>query len=111
VEPLEVQPQQVLPVVIAVWRADHYVETPVCCSEKSPGTTLPSVVTPRNAKGGGRELATAITPRPDYPKLVEAFGEWGQAVDHPAEIVPALQRGINTVQEGLPALLDVSLVW
>src|SRR6267142_1722559 len=24
------------------------VETPVCCSEKSSGTTLPSVVTPRN---------------------------------------------------------------
>src|SRR5207244_11741238 len=24
------------------------VETPVCCSEKSPGTTCPSVVTPRN---------------------------------------------------------------
>lgn len=63
------------------------------------------------AKGGGRELATAITPRPDYPKLVEAFGGWGQAVDDPADIVPALQRGIKAVQEGVPALLDVSLAW
>jgi hypothetical protein len=26
------------------------------------------------ARGGGRELATSIMPRPDYPKLVEAFG-------------------------------------
>jgi thiamine pyrophosphate-dependent acetolactate synthase large subunit-like protein len=63
------------------------------------------------ARGGGRELATAIAPRPDYPKLVEAFGGWGQAVDHPAEIVPALQRGIKAVQEGIPALVDVSLAW
>jgi acetolactate synthase I/II/III large subunit len=63
------------------------------------------------AKGGGRALATAITPRPAYPKLVEAFGGWGQAVDHPAEIVPALQRGIKAVQEGMPALIDISLAW
>jgi thiamine pyrophosphate-dependent acetolactate synthase large subunit-like protein len=62
-------------------------------------------------RGGGRELATSITPRPNYPKLVEAFDGWGQAVDHPAEIVPALQRGIKAVQEGVPALLDVSLAW
>jgi thiamine pyrophosphate-dependent acetolactate synthase large subunit-like protein len=63
------------------------------------------------AKGGGRELATAITPRPAYAKLVEAFGGWGQAVDHPAEIIPALKRGIEVVQEGKPALVDVSLSW
>ena len=42
---------------------------------------------------------------------MRSFGGWGQAVDHPAEIVPALQRGINAVQEGLPALVDVSLAW
>jgi len=63
------------------------------------------------ARGGGRELATSITPRPDYPKLVEAFGGWGQAVDHPAEIMPALQRGIAAVREGKPALVDVSVAW
>jgi acetolactate synthase I/II/III large subunit len=62
-------------------------------------------------RGGGRDLATSITPRPDYAKVVEAFGGWGQAVDHPAEIVPALQRGIKAVQEGMPALVDVSLAW
>jgi acetolactate synthase-1/2/3 large subunit len=63
------------------------------------------------ARGGGRELATAIAPRPAYPKLVEAFGGWGQAVNHPAEIIPALKRGIEVVQEGRPALVDVSLAW
>jgi acetolactate synthase-1/2/3 large subunit len=63
------------------------------------------------ARSGGRELATAITPRPDYPKLGEAFGGWGQAVDHPAEIVPALKCGIEAVREGKPALVDVSVAW
>ena len=63
------------------------------------------------ARGGGRELATSIMPRPDYPKLAEAFGGWGQAVDHPAEIMPALQRGIAAVREGKPALVDVSVAW
>jgi acetolactate synthase-1/2/3 large subunit len=63
------------------------------------------------ARGGGRQLATAIAPRPAYPKLAEAFGGWGQTVDHPADIVPALQRGIKAVQEGVPALVDVSLAW
>jgi thiamine pyrophosphate-dependent acetolactate synthase large subunit-like protein len=62
------------------------------------------------ARGGG-ELATSITPRPAYPKLVEAFGGWGLAVDHPAEIVPALRRGVKAVQKGMPALVDVSLAW
>ena len=63
------------------------------------------------ARGGCRELASSITPRPAYPKLVEAFAGWGQAVDHPAEIVPTLQRGIEAVQEGIPALLDIPLAW
>ena len=36
---------------------------------------------------------------------------WGQAVDHPAEIMPALKRGIEELQKGKPALVDVSLAW
>jgi hypothetical protein len=33
------------------------------------------------------------------------------AVDHPAEITPALKRGIETMREGNPALVDVSVAW
>jgi hypothetical protein len=47
----------------------------------------------------------------DEGEIFEAFGGWGQAVDHPAEIIPALQRGNAAVQEGKPALVDVSLAW
>ena len=55
--------------------------------------------------------ATTILPRPDYAKFVEAYGGWGQAVDNPAEIIPAIKRGIDVVKEGKPALVDVSLAW
>jgi hypothetical protein len=63
------------------------------------------------ARRGGCELATIIMPRPAYPQLVEAFGGWGQAVDHPAEIIPTLKRGIAAMREGKPALVDVSVAW
>jgi acetolactate synthase-1/2/3 large subunit len=62
-------------------------------------------------KGGADGLAISITPRPHYPKLVEAFGGWGLTVDRPEEIIPAILQGIKTVNEGRPALLDVSLAW
>ena len=62
-------------------------------------------------KGGANSLAISIAPRPDYPKLVEAYGGWGRAVDRPEEVIPAIQQSIQAVNEGRPALLDVSLAW
>jgi hypothetical protein len=44
-------------------------------------------------------------------QAVSAFGGYSQAVDYPAEIMPALKRGIVAVREGKPALADVSVVW
>src|SRR5512132_3529701 len=41
-EPFRVSPPE------AVAYQLELIEMPVCCSEKSPGTTCPSVVTPRN---------------------------------------------------------------
>ena len=59
----------------------------------------------------GKEMITGIMPRPDYPKLVEAFGGWGEAVDRGENVVPALKRGLQAVNEGKPALVDVLLSW
>lgn len=53
--------------------------------------------------------ATSIKPRPEYAKLAEVFGGWGQAVNHPSEIVPAIRKGIEAVNEGKPAIVDVAL--
>jgi thiamine pyrophosphate-dependent acetolactate synthase large subunit-like protein len=48
-------------------------------------------------------------PGPDYPKLVEPFGGYGVRVEDPAELVPALKKGLEAVNEGRIALVDVVL--
>ena len=42
----------------------------------------------------------------NYADMAEAFGGYGERVETPDEIVPALQRGIQKTQEGVPALLE-----
>jgi acetolactate synthase-1/2/3 large subunit len=41
-----------------------------------------------------------------YADMARAFGGYGERITQPAEIVPAIQRGIETVQEGTPVLLE-----
>ena len=42
----------------------------------------------------------------DYAAMARAFGGYGERVTDPAEIVPALRRGIAQTQAGKPALLE-----
>lgn len=42
----------------------------------------------------------------NYADMAKAFGGYGERVETPDEIVPALQRGIQKTQEGVPALLE-----
>jgi acetolactate synthase-1/2/3 large subunit len=48
-----------------------------------------------------------IIPTPDYPAVARAFGWHGERVEEPAELGPAVQRGLAAVQSGTPALVDV----
>jgi acetolactate synthase-1/2/3 large subunit len=41
-----------------------------------------------------------------YADMAKAFGAYGERVTDPAEIVPAIERGIKMTQEGQPALLE-----
>ena len=41
-----------------------------------------------------------------YADMARAFGGYGERVETPDQIVPALQRGIQKTQEGVPALLE-----
>jgi acetolactate synthase-1/2/3 large subunit len=43
----------------------------------------------------GRFAGTAIAPRPEYAKLAEAYGGYGEKVDRPQEVRAALQRGLR----------------
>jgi thiamine pyrophosphate-dependent acetolactate synthase large subunit-like protein len=42
----------------------------------------------------------------DYAAMARAFGGYGERVTKTAEIVPAIRRGIEQTQKGVPALLE-----
>lgn len=52
----------------------------------------------------------SITPRPDYPALARAFGGYGESVEQPAGVRPALLRGLDAVSKGNLALIEMILV-
>ncbi len=41
-----------------------------------------------------------------YADMAVAFGGYGERVETPEQIIPAIQRGIQKTQEGVPALLE-----
>ena len=41
-----------------------------------------------------------------YADMARAFGGYGERVESPDQIIPAIKRGIQKTQEGLPALLE-----
>lgn len=41
-----------------------------------------------------------------YADMAKAFGGYGERVERPDEIVPAIERGIQKTREGTPALLE-----
>ena len=43
----------------------------------------------------GRFAGTSITPRPDYAKLAEAYGGYGEKVTAARDVRPALERGLK----------------
>jgi thiamine pyrophosphate-dependent acetolactate synthase large subunit-like protein len=56
----------------------------------------------------GRFAGTAITPRPEYAKLAEAYGGYGEKVTSPREVAAALRRGMEQAQKRL-ALIHLVL--
>lgn len=42
----------------------------------------------------------------DYAAMARAFGGYGERITDPLEIIPAIKRGIEQTQNGVPALLE-----
>ena len=42
----------------------------------------------------------------DYAAFARALGGYGERIEKPADIIPAIKRGIKATQEGKPALLE-----
>jgi len=48
-------------------------------------------------------------PGPEYSKLVDPFGGYGERVDDPAKLTQALQNGLDAVKQGKISIIDVVL--
>jgi acetolactate synthase-1/2/3 large subunit len=55
----------------------------------------------------GQFPLTDLTPSPRFEEIVRAFDGYGERVEHPAEVMPALQRALAAVRDGRQALLNV----
>jgi thiamine pyrophosphate-dependent acetolactate synthase large subunit-like protein len=55
----------------------------------------------------GRFPLSDLTPSPRFEDIVKAFDGYGERVESPGEMVPALKRGLAAVREGRQALLHV----
>src|SRR3989441_241839 len=51
-------------------------------------------------------VGTSITPSPDYAAIARAFEGYGEKVEEPSEVRPALERGLKAVASGQLALID-----
>ncbi|MDB5570218.1 MAG: hypothetical protein JWN93_1401 [Hyphomicrobiales bacterium] len=48
-----------------------------------------------------------LAPNADYHKISEAFGGYGERVEDPAKLIPALERALDKVAQGQQATLNV----
>jgi acetolactate synthase-1/2/3 large subunit len=59
------------------------------------------------AKATGRFPLSDLTPSPHFEEIVKAVDGYGERVERPGDVAPALKRGLAAVREGRPALLNV----
>lgn len=62
-----------------------------------------------HAVRSGRIYGVYAKPKPDYAKLSESFGGYGEEITDPSEVKPALLRALQQMKKGKHALLDVIL--
>ncbi len=64
---------------------------------------------PEGAAAAGADAMplASLAPAPDYPKLVEAYGGYGQHVDDPTQLRAALEKAVEHTRTGHQALVSV----
>jgi acetolactate synthase-1/2/3 large subunit len=113
-------------VVCALGDGAYIFNNPVACHMAAAAEQIPVLVVVFNnrawnavrsavadvAPGGwavrGDDYAlTALEPSPEFHRIAEACGGYGERVDDPAEVPRALQRALKEVRGGRHALLNV----
>ena len=54
-------------------------------------------------------IGVDLTPAPRYDKLADVVGAYGERVESPADVLPALQRALERTKAGQSAVLDMQL--
>ncbi|MEA2640112.1 MAG: acetolactate synthase large subunit [Chloroflexota bacterium] len=97
----------------ALWAARYhkaaYLSVIFVNGTYSTGTTGLRATYPEGfAVGGNNYAGGTFDPPPDYAKLAEAAGGYGEYVTETAQVGPALQRGLDAVRrESIPAVIAV----
>jgi len=75
----------------------------------SQKTGVPKYYPEGHAVQTGNFSGLHIGPAPEYWKIVEAFGGYGEMVEEPGAVAGAIRRGLDAVADGRAALLDMRL--
>jgi acetolactate synthase-1/2/3 large subunit len=65
----------------------------------------PDSFSARTSNWVGMELSPSV----DFAALAKACHAWGETVEDPAQVKPALKRALGQVRDGKPAVLDVRI--
>ncbi|MGB0574937.1 MAG: thiamine pyrophosphate-dependent enzyme [Alphaproteobacteria bacterium] len=75
----------------------------------SQKSAVPKYYPGGNAVETGNYSGLHIGPAPEYWKIIEAFGGYGERVDEPGDVRAAITRGLEAVEKGQAALIDIRL--
>jgi acetolactate synthase-1/2/3 large subunit len=57
----------------------------------------------------GEYVGTQLSPSPDYALLAKACHAYGERVENPLDLIPAIEKAVQVVRGGQPAVLDVRI--
>ncbi|MEE8518989.1 MAG: thiamine pyrophosphate-requiring protein [Dehalococcoidia bacterium] len=61
------------------------------------------------ARAKNNYVGTDIDPSPDYAVLVQATRGYGETVEDPADVLPAIKRGLERIRAGQAAVIDIRI--
>ena len=98
-----------------LWAANVYRAPFLCIIFNNKMYSAPKLGV-RGADGGqsfsektGLWIGVDINPPPDYALIGQACGAYGQVVEEPEDLQPALKNALEQVRQGKPAVVDVRL--
>jgi len=97
----------------AIWAGAHhkapFLSVVFVNGSYSTGTNGLRKSYPDGFASGSSCVGGTFDPPPDFARMAESAGGFGEYVQSPAEIGPALKRGLEQTRKGVPAVVAVRL--